>query len=728
MAEAGDSKPGRHRGNKQAVELLQRARSKRIAKENSLSPPGVAPRQPEHDTDRDISLYARTAPDRKYTPGGSSNARGVVRAQSASPTHGYQGSPADSDWNMAAFKARRASGEADDKVPRASSLPMHQPQTRLGRRSPSAQSPTRQYQPPGHSTGRFVQPRGFLDSVNAGKSPAMLSRPVPASKGKEADSISQNHDDFDSTLDLSSTRLELPSDEELESNSGSLLRGLEKFNRKGERERQQQSTLSKETLQEIQRQRHSAHQAAASAALNAARKLQSTSQRPPDAQRLDPLHNSSSRSVRRFPGMIASRENVKPPYMDRHASSSKQHALGRSSASEVPTRKAMASARGLSPKEQYYPQARQAGSSGEGADDRYHTGSRRARSSYEGYQQYQATTSNSSAYVYNKDRRLPRNEENHVTNVPSASSRSNRRRMPPPPDAVDDPRASQHSSIAHSHSTLRVSHELGQSYHYLRRPEHKAADVLQRFSGPMRKWLDTSRHRLSSAGGTRTETSLNHNREQKAADARNTASSSQSKERPPGYRSPDTTLLNSLNSDVQSGLTAEEQQLWNNIHHEVLSKISSRGERELESDVGPSDESEGQDDSDTFSDLDDDEADELPSTQGSTLNRFGSFSTSGLEIPFSLLELYDNQVLGRGSFGEVFAGRYCNAKVAVKRLFYQEMTQEVINEFKEEVRMLSSMRHPNIVQLLGVCTKTKTPYIIYEYMNGGSLSKVGQSE
>ena len=174
-------------------------------------------------------------------------------------------------------------------------------------------------------------------------------------------------------------------------------------------------------------------------------------------------------------------------------------------------------------------------------------------------------------------------------------------------------------------------------------------------------------------------------------------------------------------------MTAEEQQLWQNIRHEVLSRISSRSEQEELESISDDHDSVGNDideGSEDFSDLDDDDPDQLESSTSSGLARFGSFSTSGLEIPFSLLELYDNQILGRGSFGEVFAGKYCNARVAVKRLFYQEMTQSVIDEFKEEVGVLSSMRHPNIVQLLGVCTKTKTPYIVYEYMSGGSLAKV----
>ncbi|XP_026382442.1 uncharacterized protein LOC113277607 isoform X1 [Papaver somniferum] len=42
--------------------------------------------------------------------------------------------------------------------------------------------------------------------------------------------------------------------------------------------------------------------------------------------------------------------------------------------------------------------------------------------------------------------------------------------------------------------------------------------------------------------------------------------------------------------------------------------------------------------------------------------------------------------------------------------------------FKNEVKFLSTLRHPNIVRLLGQCTENKQRLLVYEYMENGSLS------
>ena len=41
--------------------------------------------------------------------------------------------------------------------------------------------------------------------------------------------------------------------------------------------------------------------------------------------------------------------------------------------------------------------------------------------------------------------------------------------------------------------------------------------------------------------------------------------------------------------------------------------------------------------------------------------------------------------------------------------------------FKKEVKVLSDLRHPNIIMLYGVCTRTGPPMMILEYMENGDL-------
>lgn len=72
------------------------------------------------------------------------------------------------------------------------------------------------------------------------------------------------------------------------------------------------------------------------------------------------------------------------------------------------------------------------------------------------------------------------------------------------------------------------------------------------------------------------------------------------------------------------------------------------------------------------------------------------------------------EVLGHGSFGSVFKGKYASASVAIKVLNPDS------NEFyKDEVRIMTQLRHPNIVSFYGYCDTPQC--IVMEYMPEGSL-------
>ncbi|XP_074653918.1 uncharacterized protein LOC141908035 isoform X3 [Tubulanus polymorphus] len=76
--------------------------------------------------------------------------------------------------------------------------------------------------------------------------------------------------------------------------------------------------------------------------------------------------------------------------------------------------------------------------------------------------------------------------------------------------------------------------------------------------------------------------------------------------------------------------------------------------------------------------------------------------------------------LGGGQYGDVYEAywkRY-NRIVAVKTIKEDTMA---INDFLEEATIMKEMRHPNLVQLLGVCTRERPFYIITEFMSHGNL-------
>ncbi|UYV84001.1 ABL1, partial [Cordylochernes scorpioides] len=76
--------------------------------------------------------------------------------------------------------------------------------------------------------------------------------------------------------------------------------------------------------------------------------------------------------------------------------------------------------------------------------------------------------------------------------------------------------------------------------------------------------------------------------------------------------------------------------------------------------------------------------------------------------------------LGGGQYGDVYEAiwkRY-NMTVAVKTLKEDTMA---LKDFKEEATIMKEMKHPNLVQLLGVCTREPPFYIITEFMACGNL-------
>ncbi|CAH8363352.1 unnamed protein product [Eruca vesicaria subsp. sativa] len=79
-----------------------------------------------------------------------------------------------------------------------------------------------------------------------------------------------------------------------------------------------------------------------------------------------------------------------------------------------------------------------------------------------------------------------------------------------------------------------------------------------------------------------------------------------------------------------------------------------------------------------------------------------------------------SHVIGRGGFGSVYKGRLSSGEeIAVKRLFGSSTRNET--DFRNEVEILSKLRHKNLIRLLGFCSKQDQRYLVYEFMPNSTL-------
>ncbi|XP_076936205.1 wall-associated receptor kinase-like 14 [Bidens hawaiensis] len=115
--------------------------------------------------------------------------------------------------------------------------------------------------------------------------------------------------------------------------------------------------------------------------------------------------------------------------------------------------------------------------------------------------------------------------------------------------------------------------------------------------------------------------------------------------------------------------------------------------------------------------------------------RLLSEATGSLNVPFYPYKeisratngFSEKQRLGIGAYGTVYAGKLSNNEwVAIKKIRHKET--HGINQVMNEIKLLSSVSHPNLVRLLGYCIDKGEQILVYEFMPNGTLSQHLQRE
>ncbi|CAI8586538.1 unnamed protein product [Vicia faba] len=109
---------------------------------------------------------------------------------------------------------------------------------------------------------------------------------------------------------------------------------------------------------------------------------------------------------------------------------------------------------------------------------------------------------------------------------------------------------------------------------------------------------------------------------------------------------------------------------------------------------------------------------------------FSIWSYDGKMVYENIIEATEDfdekYLIGEGGFGSVYKASLPSGQVVAVKKLHAEIDREMhnFNAFTNEVKVLTQIKHRNIVKLHGFCSHTRHSFVVYEFLEGGSLDNV----